>query len=183
MLVGNALVSYSANVDLTVVGPEVMRPNGAGSLTEWTSNLGDNWQSVNDATPDDGASYVYSTSLLVNQTDYYQIQNHAVGFGTITNVTVWMRCRASDVLSGLAPPIQLMLKTYSTEYDGSIVTLTTTYKNYAQSYLVNPQTSQAWTWSELDVLEVGIRGNAIQVESSTADPYCTQIWVEVNYHP
>jgi hypothetical protein len=184
VLLGNALVNYSSHVDLVVVGPEVLRPTGAGSVTEWSSNLlVDNWQCLNEVNSDDDSSYVYSSNLLVNQTDFYSIQSHTVGFGTITNVTVWMRSRASDVPAGLTPPMQLMLKTHSTEFQADPISLTTTYTNYAQSYPVNPQTGIAWTWSEIDTLEVGIRGSAIQVDSSTANPTCTQIWIEVNYHP
>jgi hypothetical protein len=71
-----------------------------------------------------------------------------------------------------------VIYTNDSYYDGdTAVTLTDSFVTSNWTHNVNPITSVAWTWSEIDDLEVGVALIGEQKQYSN----CTQVYVEVIY--
>jgi hypothetical protein len=227
-------VVYTAAISMNIIGPNVLQllPDGSGSFAEWkpVPSMA-NWKCVNQAVTDEDASYVEANSFsAVN--DIYSLQNHTVKDGKISSITVNIRSRANAVSSSQSPPVSIVVSTNSKIYVSQSFVLTTSYSNYSLAYSLNPSTGQAWTWQDIDNLQVGVRGNAISLTTLNmvmptptptasptptpkptvtvppvltptpvptpspkpsptptptpspiiAYPYCTQIWVQINYY-
>ena len=162
--------------------PEILRPDGAGNSTQNTpSGAAETWQCVDEETSDEDSTYVQSeaTSYLK---DAYSTQNHSVGSGTISKVTISIRCRKVNSYLDQAVYAKTVLRTSDTDYEGAEVSLPQDYAVYSTEYSVNPNTSNAWTWGEIDALECGV---SLKSAQSDAWDYarCTQIWVAVYYTP
>ncbi len=65
------------------------------------------------------------------------------------------------------------MRTDGSAYSGAEHLTTSSYVAYSTPYITNPNTSAAWTWSEIDALEIGA---GIKKEA-----FVTQVWVEVYY--
>ena len=69
-----------------------LRPDSVGDIAELIgSGGGPNWDKVDEASPDDGITYVY-TSATNYELDLYNIEDHGVGSGAISSITVYARC-------------------------------------------------------------------------------------------
>jgi len=162
---------------------ETLRPNAAGDETNLYPNDTINWQMVDEAVADDDATTVECTAYPGWQRDLYNIQDHSVGNGTINSVTVYARCKTDA--SGVDGKIAIKSGTGGgapNTIDESDITLTTSWADYSHTWATNPATASAWTWDEIDNLQIGIN------LESTGDPKffkakCTQIYVEVDYTP
>ena len=107
---------------------------------------------VAEETPDGDSTYVYTNSS-VWQEDLYNIADHSTGVGTINYVKVYLECRADA--SPTQASVYTHIKTNETEYNGSEETVTTSYATYSYQWDYNPQTTQPWTWDEIDALQIG----------------------------
>ncbi len=162
---------------------ETIRPNGVGSETSITTVVGSatHWGAVDEAVADEDTTAVKNYSSSYHR-DLYTLPAHA-GTGTITNVTIYFRCRGpSDTYDG---HVKSALKTNATVVDGTAQTLPFQgapypYTTYSQSYDNNPVTSAAWTWDEIDALEIGL---SLQCDSNNSDwnSWCTQVYAIVTY--
>ncbi len=163
-----------------VVETETLRPDAAGDETNIASQLPDSgahWDKVADETPDGDSTYVY-TSNSDWQEDLYNIADHSTGVSTINYVKVYMECRADA--SPTQTSIYAHIKTNEAEYNGSEETVTTSYATYSYQWDYNPQTEEAWTWDEIDALQIGV-GLREPEPTSEQNTNCTQVYVEVNY--
>jgi hypothetical protein len=157
---------------------EILRPNAAGSYSECTcSGDSPNYKCVDEAVEDGSSTYVYSSdgaALL----DTYHIQNRSEATGTINSVTVHARARAEGVDD---MRMQIVNRTHSTTYYGSEIALTGNagWHNYSENWTTNPYTGAAWTWSEIQYLQIGIK----LYDDGDGYPDCTQVYAEVNYTP
>lgn len=148
---------------------EILRPNGAGSLSQLTSSgCSNNWECVDEAVADEDASYVEGSGSSWND-DLYTLQNSSVSSGTIDSLIVYINCWGSNS----ARKAETILRTNSNNYKGSSNNLSSTYTVYSTLYINNPNTSSSWTWTEVDNLEIG--------QSIKQNGRCTQVWVEVFY--
>jgi len=71
-----------------------------------------------------------------------------------------------------------VIKTYDTEYDGTEESVVgTAFDTKSYQWTTNPNTSAAWTWDEIDALQIGVdlKGDG----SSSA--YLTQVYASVSY--
>ncbi len=170
--------SQTQTVSQTIrnVMSQTLRPDGAGSSTDFTA-VGDspNWRCVDETSADGDATYVRSIDYIFYRKDLYTIQDHS-GSGAIKRVTVWIRSRASTTFLG-SSTVKTVIRTYSTNYLGNAVTLTTSYTDYSTIYATNPNTGSAWTWPEIDSLQIGLTGLAAWVTSIR----CTQVWLVIEY--
>jgi hypothetical protein len=162
--------------------PELLRPDGVGNSTQNTPNgAAENWQCIAEGAPDEDSTYVQcdATSYL---TDIYSTQDHSVGSGTISKVTVNIRCRKVKSYLDQTVYAKSVLRTYATNYEGAEVNLPDGYAVYSTEYTLNPNTSNSWTWDEVDALEGGV---SLKSAQSDAWDYarCTQVWVAVYYTP
>jgi hypothetical protein len=159
---------------------ETLRPSGPGSacnlpLEQGCSACPNHYDCVDEQTADDSATKIM-TNVADWLTDLYVLPAHS-GEGIINKVTVYAVCKSAY------EPVQTALKiscyTHSTQYDGSEETVAVeAWTTYSYEWTTNPNTGLAWTWDEIDALEIGVTmrcsgaGNRAQV---------TQVWVEVDY--
>jgi len=57
-------------------------------------------------------------------------------------------------------------------------TVTTSYASYSYQWDTNPQTGNAWTWDEIDALQIGV---GLRKAANGVATGCTQVYAEVSY--
>jgi len=177
------------NVEELEAGAEgiVLKPDGAGTYTEWTASEGANWECVDDGTvPDGDTTYVYSTTD--GAMDSYSIEDPGVS-GDIASVTIYAYARYENLSApdsyDEADGIQFVLVQGTTINYSSTIVLSLSYPSIGSpdsaTFTTNPATGEAWTWDEITALEVGYvhvaRGNY------TDKVVVTSIFIEVAYVP
>lgn len=147
---------------------ETLRPNATGDETNIASQYpaeGEHWDKVDD---DSGtADYVY-TDAANYQRDLYNIATSS-GSGTINSITVYA------VVVGSYGREKLAIKSGTTISEGPDETVTS--GTISNSWVTNPDTSSAWTWDDINSLQIGI-------SLKTAGPaytLCQRIYVIVDY--
>uniref|UniRef100_A0A6M3L0S1 Tail protein n=1 Tax=viral metagenome TaxID=1070528 RepID=A0A6M3L0S1_9ZZZZ len=160
---------------------ENLIPNAAGTyenIANSTSGVGKHWQDVDDpiGTPDDNDTRVNTGNDGVGQIDTYSLPNHSEGSGTINSVTLHFRAKKDYVGAAKA---RAVIRTHASQHYGDQEAITTSYANYSNAWVVNPATSDPWTWDEVDDLEAGV---TLEADASTWS-YCTQVYVVVDYTP
>ncbi len=175
---GQVKLSYASGSSAT----ETLRPNATGDetgISEQYPATGANWDKVDEATSDDDTTYIQNNGGW--QEDLYNTGNHVTGSGIINYVKVYMVNRALDTPTRTGAYVHI--KTNGVEYNGPEELLTTSYATYSNQWTNNPQTGSAWTWDEIDALQigVGIRGSKAGGSPSTRYTRSTQVYVEVNY--
>jgi len=156
-------------------GTETLRPDAAGTYSQ-ADPVGEvsNYLCVDEEVADDDSTYV-ETSGGATEIDTYNIPDHSEGYGTISSVTVYVRCRASTTADLHAA--ETVIRTHNADYFGTYTLLPTSYTDYSTTYNVNPNTTNAWTWDEIDALEIGVR----QYDNDEGEVRCTQVYAEVDY--
>lgn len=127
-------------------------PDGNGNSTQWTPIAGTNYENVDDATPDADSTYNFSST--VGHTDLYTFGNAPAALTTIHGIQTGIVARKDDAGSR---EFARVIRTNSTNYDGTTVTLTDSYVSYAEVQEQNPNTSSAWTVSDINAIEAGIK--------------------------
>ncbi len=156
---------------------QILRPNGVGVETNIAGQYplsGAHWDKVDEATPDDALTYVRH-HLTSYATDTYALPA-GVGEGSIDKVSVYARCYG---ISGNYNYAKTVIRTHSILYEGTGHNLTSNWEDLSAEYQLNPNTSQPWTWAEIDALEAGVA-----LKSSSSGNFlaiCTQVCVEVSY--
>ena len=162
-------------------------PNAVGAVTQLEPYPAvANYLDVDDppGSPDNWATYVAKGGEFGQSWsgyDLYNLQN-PTGSGTINYIVVHYRCR-KIVLKVAAVYAQSKIKTGGTEYTGTQHGLTTSWSDYTQQYNTNPKTGVAWTWTDLNYLQAGVRMSSSPGYTDFSAGYCTQVYVEVNYTP
>jgi len=150
------------------------RPNGAGDVTELTpSPAVPNWQNVDEVTPDAFTTTVKMYEPDGSGYDLYNLTNHTTETGTISKIVVyawvWLRTLTAT---------KTVIKTGGNTYqDDQTPGSDTNWVLISTEYALNPQTTVAWTWADIDALQAGIflTEPAPAGDSNT----CTQVYVEV----
>jgi len=91
-------------------------------------------------------------------------------------VIVHMVCRSTA--NATQTNAYIHIKTNGVEYNGPEETLTTSYTIYSNQWDDNPQTGQAWTWDEIDALQIGV---GLRRPDTNESALCTQVYVEVDF--
>jgi hypothetical protein len=159
---------------------ETLRPNAAGDETSISGQLPSStyhWDKVDDATPDGDTTCVQEYRATYYR-DLYNLPAHSVGSGTINSITIYFCIASADSAKhAYAKPSQ---KSGTTVTDGTQQTQAgTTYSTKSQTYTTNPATGVAYTWDEIDALQIGVCLHG----DSNYYSRCTQVYVEVNYTP
>lgn len=146
----------SNNNFLGDVKVETIYPTGAGNETDWTPSTGSNWENVDESTPDDDTTYNYVGSgggLPAN--DLYTLGDLTTTFGNVYGVQINSLVRKDDAGSVVLSNI---LRTGGTTYSGlGTESITDQYQIYSSLSEENPDTATAWTITEVNSLETGIR--------------------------
>ncbi|HOP07441.1 MAG TPA: hypothetical protein PLF13_09135 [candidate division Zixibacteria bacterium] len=152
----------------------VLRPNGVGNESHLsTSGCGDNYQCVDESSPDEDATRLEQASNSYAD-DAYAIEDPTVSSGSIVGVRVVARCRRHHMQGD----VRLLLSISGTEYYGTSQNLSGGYTDYSETWSTNPATSAEWTWSDITSLQAGI---SLRGQNFHFPGYCTQVWVEVIY--
>jgi len=154
---------------------EILRPNAAGDECSISGQIGaacpNHYQNVDEAVADD-ATTVVATAATSYERDLYNLPSHSVGSGTINHITIYFRCAGYSVAA--AKP---SMKNGTTVTDGTEVATTTSWVTYSEQFSTNPDTGSAWTWDDIDDLQIGVSLK----KTSTDQANCTQVYVEVDY--
>jgi hypothetical protein len=138
------------------------------------------WDDVDDNDTD--TTYVQSSALTSTQyRDLNFIQNTSISAtATINNVTVYIYCRSASAT--YKAYCRTVIKTHGTEYaPASDQTPSTTYTLYSTTYTTNPNTGNAWTVADLNVLQIGVALTSRRVSSVYYTVRCTWMYCEVFY--
>jgi len=117
--------------------------------------------------------------------DLYNIADHSVGSDTINHITVYACCKADGAPDQASLKLAIKAGTGDgapdTPDEGSEETVTTSYAYYSKQWTKNPATTNAFTWDEIDKLQIGIAVRA--ADYGVYKTICTQVYVEVDYTP
>ena len=166
---------YTQNLNLNEAGgpnTEILRPNSSVAINMARIPGLPNYGCVDEAVADEDTSYVYTTAPNY-VTDRYGLPASS-GTGDINSVRVYHRSKREDWETGGSRPLLIIS---STDYIGTLVLLSTGYATNYTEWATNPNTSSAWTWDDIDALQVGI---ALYGEDGTY-VRCTQLYVVVDY--
>lgn len=131
---------------------ETLRPTGAGNSTGWTPSTGSNYQNVDDTTPDDDSTY--NSAATAGDKDTFALGNLATTSGSVLGLVQVVRFRKDDAGSR---SIATVVRTGATDYDGSTASSSTTYGYTRTLRETNPNTTSAWTISEVNGMEAGYK--------------------------
>jgi hypothetical protein len=167
------------------VATETLRPNAAGdecniSLESGCSVCPNHYDCVDEADADDNATKLEVVGEATEwERDLYNIENHSVGSGTINKITLYFRC-----YSGGGKYVKGAIKSGTTVDETAqkepYADFGWNWGTYAVDWVTNPHTTEAWTWDEIDSLQIGV---ALKSTSASTYPWCTQVYVEVDYTP
>ena len=159
-----------------------LRPNAVGTTTEndpFPNGGEDNYEDVDDVTPDEDTTYVTAPQNS-SSLDTYGVPDSGLVTGTINSVTVYARVKKTNAASGLNA--RAAVRVGGADYYGSSISLGTSYALESKEWTVSPDTSAAWTWAEIDAMEIGIELFSLP-EAFNNYGRCTQVYAVVNYTP
>jgi len=160
---------------------ETLRPDAAGDecaadMNEGETNCPNHYQSVYEVVAD-GDTTIVGTNESDYLTDLYNIANHSVGSGTINHVTVYAVARNGNDPSGTAT-LKIAIKSDATVTEDTAKVLTNSYATYSKQWATNPADSGAWSWADIDALQVGFTMRRVGIGNRT---YVTQVYVVVDF--
>jgi hypothetical protein len=149
-------------------------PNANGSVNQWKWTGGS--QDYSNWLTNDGDTTFAKTNKN-GKTQVVNLDDHTSETGTINSVTVYavarLKANGDDKLA-------LVVYIPTTSYASPGQSVTTSYATYSYTWNTNPSTGSAWTWTEIDNLQAGVKyikgtsGQEIRV---------TQVYVVVDYTP
>jgi len=135
-----------------------LEPNGAGNSTQWTPSAGSNFQNVDerDGAPDDATTY--NAENTIGDKDLYALASLPETPASVDAVMEVARL-AKD--NATAQTVRRVLRTNSTDFESGDLVMSTTWAWFLGSPReTNPQSSAAWTASEITALEMGVKKQA-----------------------
>lgn len=155
------------------VNSSALRPTGAGTYTENTPSAGANWQCAGD---NNDATYVWNSSNPTYKRDTYVTANHTTESGAINTVTFYFRIQDSTATAQAKP----LLISHSTLYTGTNQSDGThSFVTKNESWVTNPVTGNAWTWDEIDDLQIGI--SMACTNNGVDNAQMADCWIIINY--
>jgi endo-1,4-beta-D-glucanase Y len=147
-----------------------IRPNANGDLMEWDAEGGD-YQRVDESVSDGDTTRLYTPTD--NKVGLFNLDAPGISSGTITRV------RVNAVVKGLDPvdnTFQIGVKMGGTEYwSANKLYNSTAYITVYEDWATNPNTSSAWTWTDIGNLQAGVK------RITGGGQALTQLYVEVEY--
>lgn len=144
------------NTFLGDVRVDTVRPIGVGNYSEFSKQgSASNWDNLDDTTLDSDSTYNYSNT--VGHRDTLDCGNLPAITGTIFGVQVNMAARKDDA-GGRT--LRSLTRLSSTDYEGDSQNVSTDYRVYRQIIEQNPNTTAAWTETEINGAEFGYKVQA-----------------------
>jgi len=132
-----------------------------------------------DANLSDYPVYVVYQSGVTNLVDKYNTSGRDGETGTINSITVYAKCKDNGVHNSDIIRTQIWSGSGSSQGAWGDYT-TTSYADYSDEYTTSVDTSSAWTWDEVDSLQIGVR---LRGYDASSEVRCTQVWAVVDYTP
>lgn len=126
-------------------------PDGAGNSSDFTPSAGSNYQNVDEASTDGDTTYNSETTAGNHDTYTYA----AMGVTGVVKAVQTNLVVRSD--GGGAETIAPMIRIGGVDYQGTTAAVTTSYLDNREVFNVSPATAAAWTVSEIDGAEFGIK--------------------------
>ena len=149
-------------------------PNANGCNTDLTP-IGkvNNWNCVNDPidAPDEDSTYNYSKAVALKY-DLYSLPNHTTEIGAINYVQVFARAKSHEFAQHEDGIFKIILTDdeCSNIYKSNDINLkTNTYQTYNNAWEINPRTTVAWTWDDVDNLQIGVECSSPTLLNQTTD--------------
>ena len=158
---------------------EILAANANADFQQWTqSNPGIlEYQNINQTSLSGaGSNHIHASFNL--RTSTYGFANTSNSSGATIN-SVTLHVAAKEDGTALFRFVVDPDGDGSSLNVGSNVALTTTLTEYTNEYTTNPDTSNAWTSSEIDAAEFGVRSSIGVGKGNKA--YVYAIWVVVDY--
>jgi len=156
----------------------ILRPASNYSVALSRNTGSANYECVDEVISDGDTTYVYQSGIT-NLVDLYTTSGRSGEAGTINSVTVYAKVR--DNGSHASDACRIQVRVNGTTYQGtSLLTVTSSYADYSQVWATSPNTSSAWTWTEIDNLIIGTR---LRGYASGSNTRATQVWAVVDYTP
>lgn len=153
-----------------------MGPAANGSTAQWTSGTGSsNYAEVDEIPTDGDTTYIMSTGSagVVHLVTLTSTSSSGIT-GTINGAKAWARIREN---TDVTTATRVRIKSGATNSDTASSDPTTTYANRFNLAATDPNTSAAWTTSNLDSAEVGVK------EDNAVSTRCTTLSMFVDYVP
>jgi len=133
---------------------------------------------------DEEAQDGYNSTIHMNPAVGYPLNkstfdftNHVSETGIIINVAIFVCFNPTDAPE--ANYSRTEIRTHATDYQGDMEYVAGNEWTYiSTNYAVNPFTSTAWTWAEIDALIGGVTSYG----TAEYDNHCTQIYIVVSYN-
>ena len=160
---------------------ETLRPNAAGDECNISGEDGaacpNHYQNVDEVSHDGWTTnnHDFNAAPQPLSRDLYGCEDHTTETGVIDSVKVLAYVNR-DTTTGY---YRLSIRTNGVSYNSTENALNgaSAWILISNTWSTNPQTGLAWTWAEVDAMEIG---GTVQKKSSTS-PAFTQIYAEVDY--
>jgi hypothetical protein len=157
---GIGIASTTENINVRAVAKQtavVLKPNGLGTYSEWiVSNTMDPRYGLTSDEDDDTYIMTVDTTRRESQQLEDTVDQSPTAIRSVT-FTVTAKPQGSS-----GNYFRIRLRTHNTDYENStLFNPKGNLKDYSVTYRQNPNTNAAWTWSELNDLEIGCRATTI----------------------
>ncbi len=151
---------------------ETLRPNSTVTSTNLTIVGGS--ATVHEALSDNSdTTSVKNTNEALDAIAVCGLPDASFPHGIINSVKVYWR-----ISGNASSQNDLSIVTGGNQYDGFTNYIATSIETKSYTWSTNPGTTDPWTWSEINALQVRWQADGI-----TAAAYCYDIWVVVNFTP
>ncbi|HET9613702.1 MAG TPA: hypothetical protein VFP22_02725 [Candidatus Limnocylindrales bacterium] len=127
-------------------------PTGAGNYTQWTPSTGSNWQNVDDGAPNGDTDY--NSDSTTGHRDSFVMGDLPATAATVLAVQYSLVARKDDAGTRQIAPF---VRIGGTDYDGTTVSVSSSYDLYREIHETSPASSVAWTVSEVNGMEYGYK--------------------------
>jgi hypothetical protein len=147
----------------------ILRPTGAGALTEWTPSAGTNWEAVAAA----GGAWVLASAAGTR--DRYALADLPADATGVASVTAYASAGGDNL--GLAYTMRLTIRLSGVESSGTaFLPPDGGYATFSHAFATAPG-ALAWTVARVNALELGP-----DVVDTTADSFLVDaVWLAVDY--
>ncbi len=135
----------------------VLKPNGAGSYSEWivSSTMAPRYNLTSDGNPDTFIMTMDTATRESQQLEDTVDRSPAVIRSITFTVTAMPQGSSGNYF-------RIGLRTHNADYENStLFNPKGNLKDYSVTYVQNPFTSAAWTWAEINDLEIACRATTI----------------------
>lgn len=131
-------------------------PNGTGATNAWTNQSGNstnNHLQVDDSIPPN-TDTDYVEDSTIGDYDLYNFADLASNISSVVAVAINVAAKKTDAgARGMRPVVRIG----STNYDQTEISLTASYRNYQQILAARPSDSAAWTGSDVNSAQFGVK--------------------------